>query len=34
MVSGPPKGTYLHETTSFDVCCIKISASVLAVDVL
>jgi len=28
---GPPKGTSLHETTSFDVLIVKIGAGVLAV---
>jgi len=33
MVLGPVKGTYVRETASFDVLCIKIGAAVLAVDV-
>jgi len=32
LFSGPPKGTSLRETASFDVLMVKIGAGVLAVD--
>jgi len=31
LFSGPPKGTYLRETTSFDVLIVKIGEGLLAV---
>ena len=31
VVLRPPKGTFLHRTASFDICCVDVRGGVLAV---